>query len=106
MKILRRAPQLPILTIAHILIAIGLCFATRAFAAKDAQPCANPETRQLDYWLGSWTMGEGTDKSISKVSLSLDNCEFVERWEDGKGHVTEKNVCLQPGGEELVWHVR
>lgn len=102
MKLLRRAPQLPILTIAHILIAIGLCFATRAFAATDAQPCANPETRQLDYWLGSWTMGEGTDKSISKVSLSLDKCEFVERWEDGKGHVTEKMFAYSQ--EEKNWY--
>ena len=102
MKLLRRALQLPPLGIAHLLIAMGLCFATRAFAASDTQPCANPEIRQLDYWLGNWTMGEGADKSMSKVSLSLDKCVFVERWENGTGHVTEKTFAYSQ--EEKNWY--
>ena len=102
MKLSRYAPKLPSLAIARLLIAIGFCLATRAFAATDAQPCANPEIRQLDYWLGSWTMGEGADKSISKVSLSLDKCEFIERWDNGKGHVTEKMFAYSQ--EEKNWY--
>jgi hypothetical protein len=94
--------QLPSFGIANLLIAMGFCFATHAFAATGIQPCANPEIRQLDYWLGSWTMGEGADKSTSKVSLSLDQCEFVERWEDGKGHVTEKMFAYSQ--EEKNWY--
>lgn len=29
-----------------------------AFAAVERQPCAtNPQSRQLDFWLGDWTIG-------------------------------------------------
>lgn len=102
MKLFRRTLKPIILSTATLVIAVGLCLASTAFAATDAEPCANPETRQLDYWLGNWTMGSGDDKSISKVSLSLDKCVFVERWENGKGHVTEKLFAYSP--EDKNWY--
>src|SRR5438552_922656 len=74
-----------------------------AIAANDEQPCAhNSQTRQLDYWLGNWTMGSGEDRSTSRVSLSLDKCVFVEHWENGKGHVAEKMFAYTP--EENNWY--
>ena len=86
-----------------LVFAIGFCLVNSAFAANDEQPCAaSVETRQLDYWLGSWTMGKGADRSTSKVSLSLDKCVFVERWENGKGHVAEKMVAYSP--EDKNWY--
>lgn len=102
MNLLRRVLKPTILSAANLGIAVGLCLASTAFAAADAEPCANPETRQLDYWLGNWTMGSGDDKSISKVSLSLDKCVFVEHWENGKGHVTEKMFAYSP--EDKNWY--
>lgn len=89
--------------LSSLLVAMGLCLATGASAAADEQPCAsNQETRQLDYWLGNWTIGSGMDKSISRVSLSLDKCVFVEHWQSGDGHVTEKVFAYSP--EEKNWY--
>jgi hypothetical protein len=103
MKLPRRDVKLAILAMPHALIAIGLFLGTGAFAATtNAESCATPEIRQLDYWLGSWTMGEGADKSVSKVSLSLDKCVFIEHWENGKGHVTEKMFAYSQ--EEKNWY--
>jgi len=99
----RIARTLRLSALSSIVVAIGLCLATGAFAATDDQPCAsNLETRQLDYWLGNWTMGSGTDKSTSTVSLSLGKCVFVEHWQNGKGHVTEKMFAYSP--EEKNWN--
>ena len=59
-----------------------------AFAAAESPPCsASAEARQLDYWVGDWTVtypgaqGSGT----SKVYLSLDQCLLIETWESGTG---------------------
>jgi hypothetical protein len=78
---------------------IGTCltdtaFAATAFAADDPQPCsANSESRQLDYWLGNWSItvpGRTADNnSKSKVYLSLNKCVLIESWEDGRGHAGE-----------------
>ena len=85
-----------------IITAISSSLTATAVAATDEKPCAaNAETRQLDYWLGRWTMGTSAEKSISTVSLSLDQCVFVEHWENGKGHVTEKFIAYSP--EEKNW---
>jgi hypothetical protein len=85
-----------------LLVAIGACLRSSAFAATDAEPCAtNTESRQLDYWLGNWSMGDDAGHSTSKVSLSLDKCMFVEHWENGKGHVTQKMFAYSP--EDKNW---
>jgi hypothetical protein len=87
-----------------LLVAIAACLPSRAFAATDAEPCAtNTESRQLDYWLGNWSMENAAPSghSTSKVSLSLDKCMFVEHWENGKGHVTQKMFAYSP--EDKNW---
>src|SRR5258707_2375074 len=64
-----------------VLAALGACFTTFAFGAADSGPCSrNAESRQLDYWLGDWTvkMAGAPDGATSKVELSLDKCLFVE----------------------------
>jgi len=88
---------------ACIILMTSLSIVSSAAAATNDQPCAStPETRQLDYWLGHWTMGAGPDKSASNVTLSLDKCVFVEHWENGKGHVTEKTFAYSP--EDKNWY--
>jgi hypothetical protein len=86
------------------LVILGGCSTTRAFAANDSRPCSRTaETRQLDYWLGNWTMANAdVGSNSSKVYLSLDKCVFVEHWENGKGHVTEKMLAYSP--EEKNWY--
>lgn len=64
-----------------LIVALCLLPAVSAFAAPDANSCAkNPDTRQLDYWLGIWTLPDanGSGTTTSSVHLSLDQCMFVE----------------------------
>jgi hypothetical protein len=85
-----------------VALAAGI-LTTFAFGASGDEGCAaNAETRRLDYWVGNWTMGNGADKTMSKVSLSMDRCVFVEHWENGKGHVTEKTFAYSP--EDKNWY--
>lgn len=70
-------------------VLFGMVFATRNFAAADADSCAtNSTNRQLDYWLGNWKIGaEGSSGNAhSAVTLSLDKCLVVENWDGGRGH--------------------
>jgi hypothetical protein len=87
-----------------IFVGIGACLTTSAFGATDPGPCStNAEIRQFDYWLGTWTMANaGGGRNTSKVYLSLDKCMFVEHWENGKGHVTEKMLAYSP--EDKNWY--
>jgi hypothetical protein len=86
-----------------IIIAACLSMNLSVASATNDQPCAgSQQTRQLDYWLGRWTMGSGADKSTSTVTLSLDKCVFVEHWDNGKGHVTEKMIGYSP--EDKNWY--
>lgn len=97
------AHELQLLKPLGIVVAVALCLGGTAFAANNGQLCVNnSETRQLDYWLGTWTIGSGADQTVSRVSLSLDKCVFVEHWENGKGHVTEKMFAYTP--EEKNWY--
>jgi len=93
---------------ALFLVAAGAWFGLTAmptFAATDSGPCwTNAESRQLDYWLGQWTVtvpgASGT--STSDVSLSLDKCLVVEIWDGGKGHTGENMFAYS--ADDMSWH--
>ncbi len=54
--------------------------------ADDAKPCAGAH-RQMDYWLGEWSVSyDGVVKGSSKVELSLDQCLIVETWVGARNH--------------------
>ena len=77
-----------------ILVAIACAFlaAPPQVRAQDPGACAaNAESRQLDFWLGDWTVTYPgmSATSSSKVHLSLDKCLVVESWVGGKGHTGE-----------------
>src|SRR5579863_4705208 len=68
-------------------------------------PCAtNPDSRQLDYWVGDWVVTKpgAPGSSTSKVGLSLDKCMVVESWTDGKGHNGENMFAYSP--DDKSWH--
>jgi hypothetical protein len=77
---------------AFLLAVLGGCFplaATSVLAAAASGPCsASPESRQLDFWLGDWTVTYPgmPGSAASKVSLALDQCLLTETWDGGKGH--------------------
>jgi hypothetical protein len=75
-----------------LLVVLGGSFSpatTFAFAAVDSGSCSvSAESRQLDFWLGDWTVTYPgmPGSAASKVFLDLDKCLFVESWDGGKGH--------------------
>lgn len=90
-----------------LLIAAGFCFltASSSFAVADSASCsANPDSRQLDFWIGDWsvTYPGMPNSSMSKVSLDLDQCVIVESWNGGKGH-TGKNMFAY-SSDDKSWH--
>ncbi len=90
------------------LVVIGGWFslaATSTLAAVDSGPCsAKSESRQLDFWLGDWTVTYPgmPGSAASKVSLALDKCLLTESWDGGKGH-SGKNMFAY-SSDDKSWH--
>src|SRR5215469_5267735 len=72
---------------------ITLSYAPVGVAATVIAPCdSHSESRQLDYWLGSWRVGpQRSTTAHSTVKLELDRCLVVENWDAGSGH-TGQNI--------------
>jgi hypothetical protein len=84
--------------------AVAVILSATAWAA-DVAPCsANSESRQLDFWLGNWTISVPgfSGNSASKVSLSLDKCLIVESWNDGRGHDGQNTFGYS--GDDKSWY--
>lgn len=82
----------------------GLAMLTPLSAhADDAKPCASGEHRELDFWLGNWSVSaNGASVGKSKVELALDQCLIVENWEGAKHHSGEKIFAYSP--EDHGWY--
>ncbi len=84
----------------------ALCLAsTSTLAAPDTGTCsASPENRQLDFWIGNWsvTYPGMAGNSASKVSLDLDKCLVVESWEGGMSHAGKNMFAYS--ADDKSWH--
>lgn len=71
-------------------------------AADGPVPCASdPAARQLDYWLGDWSVDSGRGRS--DVHLSLDKCQVVESWASNTSdHRGENTIAYN--SEEKIWY--
>ena len=91
-----------------VLLLIGAWFflgATSALAAGDSGPCStNSASRQLDFWIGEWTVTYPgmPGSATSKVSLALDQCLLTESWDGGKGH-SGMNIFAY-SSDDKSWH--
>jgi len=89
-----------------VAVLVWLCLAApQVLDATEQAPCsANSESRQLDFWLGNWTVTYpgAPAPSASKVYLDLDKCLLVESWDGGKGH-SGKNMFAY-SFDDKTWH--
>jgi hypothetical protein len=90
------------------LAALGAWFSLasgHAFGATEPGACTtNSDCRELDFWLGDWTVlyPGASFPSSSKVSLELNKCLLVESWDGGKGH-RGKNMFAY-SSDDKKWH--
>ena len=58
------------------------------------KPCAAPEYRQFDFWLGEWDVTEkGKAAGANRITRILDGCALREEWAGASGtHGTSLNV--------------
>lgn len=90
------------LAICILLGAVWNLSAVYGRAADSSASCtSNPAARQLDYWLGDWSVDSGRGRS--DVHLSLDKCELVESWASNiSDHRGENTIAYN--SEERVWY--
>jgi ketosteroid isomerase-like protein len=80
----------------------------RAFGQQLSQgvaPCAAPEYRQFDFWLGDWDVFErdGTTRAAHvRVERALDGCALYEYYEDRKD-LRGQSVTIYDRARK-VWH--
>ena len=68
------------------LAALAACVASAAFAAEPT-PCeSRPESRQLDFWLGEWTvMDAGQAVAASRIEKAASGCVILESYTQADG---------------------
>ena len=71
--------------------------------AFGAEPCAAPEYRQFDFWLGAWqvTAPDGTLAGRNRIEKILGGCALQEHWTSAGGGGTSFNTFDARRG---VWH--
>jgi hypothetical protein len=103
--LVRRFPWLG-KTLFLVASAVWLCASNpRALGATGPESCAaNPNRRQLDFWLGNWnvTFPGMPSTASSKVYLDLDKCLLIETWDGGKGHSGKNFLAYSP--DDNRWH--
>jgi hypothetical protein len=59
-----------------------LAFLFFTIMSNAQKPCAAPEYRQFDFWIGEWEAfsPKGQKAGDSKISLLLDSCVILEEW--------------------------
>jgi hypothetical protein len=83
------------------------CFAlswTLLTRAADAGPCAAPEHRQFDFWLGDWQVqrSNGGLAGINRITSEYGGCVVHERYATGRGYAGESlNVY---DATRKAWH--
>jgi hypothetical protein len=94
------------LRVLFTLVIAGRCsIVAPTFAGPAAGACgANWESRQMDFWLGAWTVSYPgmSGNAGSKVYLELDKCMIVESWDGGKGHSGENIFAYS--SDDKSWH--
>ena len=70
----------------RLLLAVSL-LASSAIAEAQPKPCAAPEHRQFDFWVGEWrvTTPDGKHAGDNTIEAILDGCALQESWQGASG---------------------
>ena len=93
-------------------VMVTACLATAGLAtgwpvvaqAADDRPCAAPEHRQFDFWLGDWQVhrANGALAGFNRISSEYGGCVIHERYATGRGYSGESLNVYDVARK--VWH--
>lgn len=77
-------PRLWMVLVLALLLGLG---AVRAWGEPAAPPCAAPEYRSFDFWIGSWQVvnASGVHVGDNVITVEESGCVLMERWTGVKG---------------------
>lgn len=77
---------------------------TSIATAYAAPPCAAPEYRQFDFWIGDWQVlkPDGTVAGTNRIEREYGGCVLHERYQTAKGYSGESLNTYDPGRKR--WH--
>jgi hypothetical protein len=80
---------------------VGLFLAT---SICQAAPCAAPENRQFDFWVGDWQVHkpDGSFAGINRITLEYGGCVVHEHYVTGRGYSGESLNTYDAARN--VWH--
>lgn len=91
------------------LLLLSLALAGGSAVAQDAKPapkppCAAPEHRQFDFWLGDWEVRNAAGKVVgqNRIASMHNGCVVAESW-SGSGGVTGSSLNIYDADRRL-WH--
>jgi hypothetical protein len=89
--------------IAFFLISVAYGGAWQTPVAKP-QPCAEPEYRQFDFWLGDWEVRgpKGNIVGANRIERIEQGCALQENW-IGSGNVTGRSINAYSRADKR-WH--
>jgi tetratricopeptide (TPR) repeat protein len=72
--------------------------------ADSLRPCAGPEYRQFDFWLGEWDVFAPNGQKIGRNSITStnDGCVVYEDWRDARGGTGNSFNFYEPTTKR--WH--
>lgn len=73
-------------------------------AISQAAPCAAPENRQFDFWIGDWQVHrpDGSFAGMNRITLEYGGCVLHEHYATGRGYSGESLNTYDPARK--VWH--
>lgn len=80
--------------------------AALAGGVAQSEACTDPVYRQLDFWIGEWTVTVGeTIVGRDNVEKTLGGCAVLEHWTDARGSKGESLFYVDPtdGSWKQVW---
>src|SRR5262245_13603226 len=88
-----------------VLFLVAAASVAPAAASAATPPCAAPEYRQLDFWIGDWDvfdLGDSKPSMRIEVEKILDGCALRESYSDVNGMIGESINFYDPGRKQ--WH--